>query len=114
MVAANLSGQGVLFARAAKYLYTSPPPFTPGQPLNGGGVGGRMLWSWTRPPQVVFAGWIPPGEVYQTPAQYAGLQLKARYPKILPVDAGPEPEGGGVFTVIEVVPPGGWLTDLLR
>lgn len=113
MVAGGLSGAGDLIAYAAETTVVwTPPQLTPGAPLAGGGVGGTMLLSWTRPPRVVFAGWVPAGQQWQTPPQWAGTQLTAYYPTTPPYDAGPEPEGGGVFTIIRVVPPGGWASEL--
>jgi hypothetical protein len=114
MSAGRLSGQGELIAYAEQVtIYWTPQPLSPGAPLNGGGVGGTMLWTWTYPPQVVFAGWVPTGQTWQTPPQWAGTQLQAYYPTgdALPYYAGPEPEGGGTFTIVRVVAPGGWPSD---
>jgi hypothetical protein len=89
-----------------------PPPLDPGAPLAGGGVGGHFLYTWTMPPQVVFEGWVATGDTWDEPDEFAGLQLQAFYPTVLPDDAGPPPEGGGTYTVIRVVPPGGWASEL--
>jgi len=115
MSAGLLSGRGALIGYAQQVtIVSSPPALNPGAPLNGGGVGGTMLLTWTFPPRTVFAGWVPTGETWETPTQLEGLQLQAYYPEPvnIPYDAGPEPEGGGTFTIIRVVPPGGWMTEL--
>jgi hypothetical protein len=38
--------------------------------------------------------------------------LQAYYPPEPPADAPAPPEGGGTWTVIRVVPPGGWLSEM--
>lgn len=95
----------------------TPPQLDPGQPLAGGGVGGTILYTWTLPPTVAWQGWIATGLVWQPTSQWsseqwAGTQLQAFYPRVLPDDAGSPPEGGGRYTVIRVVPPGGWTSEL--
>jgi hypothetical protein len=90
-----------------------PPQLPPGTPLPGGsGVAGTMLYTWTLPPQIAWEGWIATGDVYTPGAQWAGTQLQAYYPATPPPDAPPPPEGGGVYTVIRVVPPGGWASEM--
>jgi hypothetical protein len=92
---------------------SGPPSLTPGEPLAGGGVGGTFLATWTRPPQIVFQGWVPTGETWRPNESWMnGVQLQSFFPKLLPDDAGPPPEGGGTYTVIRVVPPDGWLSEL--
>jgi hypothetical protein len=96
-------------------MSTGGPPaqLPPGTPLPGGsGVAGVTLYSWTLPPQVVWEGWIATGEVFDADGQWPGLQLTA-VAQPPPATAGPPPEGGGTWTVVRVVPPGGWLSDLL-
>jgi hypothetical protein len=42
----------------------------------------------------------------------AGVQLQVFYPTSPPPDAGPPPEGGGRYTVVRVMAPGGWLSEI--
>jgi hypothetical protein len=91
-----------------------PPP---GTPLAGGGVAGTVLATWMWPPRIAWQGWVPTGEAWAPTdawgsAGWAGTQVQAFYPTELPDDAGPPPEGGGTYTVIRVVPPGGWSSEL--
>lgn len=79
----------------------------------GGGVAGRWLYSWTVPPRIAWQGWVPAGEVW-TPTEdwMTGVQLQAYYPLSPPAGTPSPPEGGGTWTVIRVVCPGGWCSEL--
>jgi hypothetical protein len=86
----------------------------PGTPLPGGsGVAGRWLYTWTRPPQIAWQGWVPTGTVWEpTEPWMHSVQLQAYYPLVPPEDAGPPPEGGGTYMIVRVMRPGGWLSEL--
>ena len=76
-------------------------------------MAGRWLYSWTWPPRIAWQGWVATGTVWEPTEDWmAGVQLQAYYPATPPPDAPPPPEGGGVYTVIRVVPPGGWCSQL--
>jgi hypothetical protein len=83
------------------------PYYPPGTPLPGGGVAG-LLYTWTEPPLVAWQGWVPTGTTWTPTAPWSGLQLQAFFPAEPPSDAGPPPAGGGIYTVIRVMTPGGW------
>ena len=90
-----------------------PPQQPPGTPLPGGGVAGQLLYSWSRPPRVAWEGWVATGTVWvPTESWMSSVQLSAYYPVVPPAGAGPPPAGGGVYTVIRVVSPGGWCSQL--
>jgi len=76
-------------------------------------VAGRWLYSWTVPPRIAWQGWVPAGEVW-TPTEdwMTGVQLQAYYPLSPPAGTPSPPEGGGTWTVIRVVCPGGWCSEL--
>jgi hypothetical protein len=88
------------------------PQLSPGTPLAGGGVGGTWLYTWTEPPQIAWQGWVATGTTWTVPPEFEDVQLQAYYPPEPPADAPAPPEGGGTWTVIRVVPPGGWLSEL--
>lgn len=62
--------------------------------VGGGGGAGRILFTWTDPPQIAWQGWIADGETWTAPDEFASTQLQAHYPRTPPADAPPEPEGG--------------------
>lgn len=85
-----------------------PSPLPPGTPLPGGGVAGRILYTWTDPPQIVWQGWLTADENWQPPTEFASTQLQTYFPEPS-ADAPPQPDGGR-WTVIRVLPPGGWCS----
>jgi hypothetical protein len=98
------------------YIGAPPPTLPPGTPLpNGEGVSGRWLYTWSDGPQIAWEGWVPTGTVW-TPTEpwMNSVQLQAYVPPQPPPDAPPAPEGGGTYTVIRVMAPGGWCGELAR
>ncbi len=66
--------------------------------LLGEGGGGRLA------PQVAWQGWVAAGTVWVAGPEWANTQLQAYFPPEPPPDASRPPEGGGVYTLIRVVP----------
>jgi hypothetical protein len=86
-----------------------PPELHPGEPI-ADGVGGRFLYSWTKPPEVIFMGWLLNGE-YDPPPQYQGVQLRAFYRRV--PDWAPESPGADyIWTTVSIVRPGGWSSEI--
>lgn len=84
-----------------------------GAPLPGGdGVAGTILYTWTRPPKIVWQGWLTPNEQYTIDEQWRGFQLQAYRPRKPPADAPPPPNDTAKYTVVRVMPPGGWCSEL--
>jgi hypothetical protein len=85
------------------------PALTPGEPI-ADGVGGDAYYSWTKPPTIVFMGWLLNGQ-YTPTADQQGLQLRAFYRRV--PDWAPESPGEDyIWTTISIVEPGGWSTEI--
>jgi len=87
------------------------PPGTPLAPYGGVGVAGRFLATGTRPPQIMFTGWLVADDWTGEPPY--GTYVLALHPPV-PADAPPPPDDDSVWTEIVVMPWYGWLTDVMR